>query len=252
MLVKSVREEDHLNDLKETFNTLRSYNMKLNPNKCAFEVMTGKFLGFMVSQRGIKVNPDKIQAITMLTLPKTIKEVYNLNGKIAAPNRFVSRAIDRCLPFFHALKKSFKWTTESQQAFEDLKAYLSSPSLLSPYKPGEELFLYRAVSAVVVSAVLVREEDMVQRPVYFTSRALRGAEKRHLLMEKLAFALVTAACKLKPYFQVHTVIILTEKPLRRAMSNLEAVGRMALWVIELSEFDMQYRPRTAIKGTSYC
>ena len=67
-------------------------------------------------------------------------------------------------------------------------------------------------------------------------------------MEKLAFALVTAACKLKPYFQAHTVNVLTDKPLQRAMSNPEVAGPLALWAIELSEFDIQYRPRTAIKG----
>ena len=67
-------------------------------------------------------------------------------------------------------------------------------------------------------------------------------------MEKLAFALVTVARKLKPYFQAHTVNVSTDKPLRRAMNNPEAVGRLALWAIELSEFDIQYRPRTAFKG----
>ena len=67
-------------------------------------------------------------------------------------------------------------------------------------------------------------------------------------MEKLAFALVTAARKLKPYFQAHTIVILTDKPLRKAMGNLEAAGRMALWVVELGEFDIQYHPRIAIKG----
>ena len=67
-------------------------------------------------------------------------------------------------------------------------------------------------------------------------------------MEKLAFALITAARKLKPYFQAHTIIILTDKPLKRAMSSLEAARRMALWIVELSEFDIQYRPRMAIKG----
>ena len=66
-------------------------------------------------------------------------------------------------------------------------------------------------------------------------------------MEKLAFALVTAACKLKPYFQAHTVVVLTNKPLRRVMSNPDAAGRLALWAIELSEFDIQYRPQTAFK-----
>lgn len=136
----------------------------------------------------------------MLTPSKTIKEVQSLNSKIAALNRFVSRAIEKCLPFFHALKKSFEWTIECQQAFEDLKAYLSSLSLLSLSKLGEELFLYLVISVATVSAVLVREEDRVQGPVYFTSQALRGVEERHSLMEKLAFTLVIAACKLKPYF----------------------------------------------------
>ena len=145
------------------------------------------------------------------------------------------------------LKKSFEWTAECQQAFKELKAYLSSPPPLSPSQPGEELFLYLAVSLAVVSAALVREEDKVQKLVYYANQAFRGAKERYPPMEKLAFALVTVARKLKPYFQTHTVIVLTNKPLRWAMSNPEAVGQLALWAIELSEFDIQYHPRTAIK-----
>ena len=132
MLVKSRREEDHLEDLKETFNTLRSYNMKLNPGKCAFGVMAGKFLGFMVSQRGIEANLDKIRAIMEMAPPRNVKEVQSLNGKIAALNRFVSRATDKYLLFFCTLKRSFEWIADCQQAFEELKVYLSSPPLLSP------------------------------------------------------------------------------------------------------------------------
>ena len=108
-------------------------------------------------------------------------------------------------------------------------------------------FFYLAISPATVSAALIREEEKVQKPVYYTSRALRGAEERYSPMEKLAFALVTTARKLKPYFQAHTVVVLTDRPLRRAMSNLNAAGRLALWAIELSEFDIQYRPRIAIK-----
>ena len=67
-------------------------------------------------------------------------------------------------------------------------------------------------------------------------------------MKKLAFALVMVARKLKPYFQAHTIIVLTDQPLKSAINSPEATGRMALWAIELSEFDIQYRPRTAIKG----
>ena len=126
--------------------------------------------------------------------------------------------------------------------FEELKAYLSALPLLSPLQPGEELFLYLVVSPVAVSTALIREEEKVQKPVYYASRVLRGAEKRYPPMEKLSFALVTAARKLKLYFQAHTIVVLTDKPLRRAMSNPEAAGRLALWAIELSEFNIQYRP----------
>ena len=133
--------------------------MKLNPSKCTFGVTVGKFLGFMVSQRGIEVNPEKIQAIIELEPPRTVKEVQSLNGKITTLNRFVSKATNKCLPFFRTLKKSFEWTDKCQVAFENLKAYLSSPSLLSPSKPGEELYLYLAISQAAVSAALVREEN---------------------------------------------------------------------------------------------
>ena len=137
---------------------------------------------------------------------------------------------------------------ECQQVFEDLKVYLSSAPLLSPSKSSEELFLYLAVSLTAVNATFVRDEDKVQKPVYFTSRAFQDAKEKYPLMEKLAFALVTIAHKLKPYFQAHTVIVQTDKPLQRAMSSPKAVGRMALWAIELSEFNVQYCPCTAIKG----
>ena len=123
-----------------------------------------------------------------------------------------------------------------------MKKYLSSPPLLSPSKPGEELYLYIVVSQAVVSAALVREKEGSQRPVYFISRAFRGAEERYPRMEKLAFAHVTTVRKLKPYFQAHTIIVLTDQPLKRAMSSPEAARRMALWAIELSEFDRQYHP----------
>ena len=120
--------------------------------------------------------------------------------------------------------------------------------MLSPSKQGEELYLYLAVSPTVVSSALIREEERLQLLVYYTSRALRGAEERYPPMEKLAFALVTAARKLRPYFQAHTIVLLTNHPLRKAMSKLDAAGRLVQWLIELSEFDIDYRPQTAIKA----
>ena len=110
-------------------------------------------------------------AILELEPQKIVKAVQSLNGKVTALNRFLSKAMDKCLPFFQVLKKSFKWTNECQMAFEDLKKYLSSPPLLSPSMPGEELYLYITVSQVAVSATLVRDEGGSQRPIYFISRA---------------------------------------------------------------------------------
>ena len=107
MVIKSKREEDHLDDFKETFNTLKQYSMKLNLSKCAIGVSFGKFLGFMVSQRGIEANPEKVRAILEMSSPKTIKEVQSLIGRVAALNRFVSKAIDKCIPFFKTLKRAF-------------------------------------------------------------------------------------------------------------------------------------------------
>ena len=196
--------------------------MKLIPSKCAFGVSSGKFIGFMVLHRRIEANPDKIQAILNMKPQGNIKEVQSLTGRVVALNKFVSKAIDKYLPFFKVLKKAFKWMDKCQKAFQDLKTYLTTTSLLSPFIPGEELYLYLAVSSHAVSSALIREEGKIQKLVYYTSQALRGVERRYLMMKKLAFALVTASRKLRHYFQAHVINILTDHPFKKAMNKLEA------------------------------
>ena len=127
---------------------------------------------------------------------------------------------------------------ECQQAFEDLKMYLTTTTLLSPSKPNEELYLYLVVSPHAVSFALIREEEKVQKSVYNTSKALRGAEWRYPPIEKLAFSLVTAVRKLRPYFQAHIIYVLTNHSLKKAMNKLEVVGRLVQWTTELCEFDV--------------
>ena len=161
MLVRSLDEQKHQDDLQETFDTLKRYNMRLNSSKCVFRVSFGKFLGFMVSHKGIEANPDKIQSILDMKPPRSIKEVQSLIGRVATLNRFVSKAIDKRLLFFKVLKKAFEWTDGCQKAFKDLKTYLTTTPLLSPSVPGEELYLYLAVSPHAVSSSLIREEGKV-------------------------------------------------------------------------------------------
>ncbi|KAL5563381.1 hypothetical protein UlMin_033128 [Ulmus minor] len=224
MLVKSLKVDEHIDNLRESFEVLREYKMKLNPAKCAFGVTSGKFLGFMVNHRGIEANPAKIQALLDMELPRKVKEVQSLTGRVAALNRFISRATDKCQPFFRALRKGkdFSWTAECEQSFQELKTYLGRPLLLSKPQEGESLILYLAVSKGAVSSALVREEEGVQWPIYYTSKSLRDAETRYPEVETLALTLMIAARKLRPYFQAHTII--------------------------LGEFDILFKPRTAIKG----
>ena len=248
MLVKSTTADLHIAHLSEAFQILRNYNMKLNLAKCAFGVSAGKFLGFIVNHRGIEANPDKIKALLDMPSPSGIKEVQRLTRRIAALSRFVSRASDKCQPFFQTLKKAFQWDTKCEEAFSALKTYLSSPPILVSPAEGELLTLYLAVSDFSTSAVLVRDKERVQHPVYYCSRALRGAEERYPRMEKLILALVTATRKLRPYFQAHTIEVPTEYPMKQVLHKPETSCRLMKWAIELSEFDIRYRPKTTIKG----
>ena len=250
MLVKSTSTGLYIAHLSEAFQILRNYNMKLNPAKCAFGVSAGKFLGFIVNRRGIEANLDKIKAVLDMPSPSSIKEVQRLTGRIVALSRFISRASDKCQPFFQVMKKAFQWDAKCEEAFSALKTYLSSPLppiLVSPIE-GELLTLYLAVSDFSTSAVLVRDKERVQHLVYYCRRALRGAEERYPSMEKLIMALVTAARKLRPYFQAHTIEVPTEYPMKQVLHEPEVSGRLMKWAIELSEFDIRYKPKTAIKG----
>ena len=136
--------------------------MKLNPAKCTFGVSTGKFLGFIINNRGIEANPEKIKVVLDMLPQSNINEVQHLTGRIAALSRFVSKASDKCQPFFQILKKAFQWDACYEEAFTALKTYMSSPLILVSPSEGELLTLYLVVSDFATSAFLVRDKDRVQ------------------------------------------------------------------------------------------
>ncbi|XP_021802463.1 uncharacterized protein LOC110746545 [Prunus avium] len=210
ILVKAPKRADHIKNLIEAFSLLRQYRMKLNPSKCTFGVSSGRFLGYLVTQRGIEAHPRQIKAILEMKSPSTVKEIQSLTGRAAPLNRFLSRSTDKCRPFFKALKKGQidKWDEECEEAFQNLKTYLTSPPLLSKPVPGEDLFVYLAVSNSAISSALIREELGAQHPVFYTSKALLDAETRYPKLEKLILALA----------------------------------------IEISQYDLLYRPKIAIKA----
>ena len=173
-----------------------------------------------------------MQAIINMESPKTIKEVQKFIGRIAALNRFISRATDKCLPFFKTLKQAFAWTDECEVAFYEFKRYLSNPPLLSPSKEGKNLYLYLAVSATTVSAALIREKNKRQLLVSYISQV-----RQYL-----------ASHKLRQYFQTNMILVMTDQPIKKSTNKLEAAGRMVQWAIELNQFDIEYHPRIAIKA----
>nr|GEW24878.1 reverse transcriptase domain-containing protein [Tanacetum cinerariifolium] len=176
-------------------------NMKLNPKKCSFGLAEGVFLGYVVTPEGIKPCSDKTAAVLQLPLPRTIKEVQSLNGKLAGLNIFLSKAAEKSLPLFKTLKKcikksNFHWTAEVKQAFKQLKQHLSELPLSVAPKPKEELIIYLSATHGAISAVLMTEKGTVQTPIYFIIRALQGLELNYTPMEKLVLSLVFAAKRL--------------------------------------------------------
>ena len=148
-----------IEDLKETFNNLWVYKMMLNPAKCVFGVPAGKLLGFLVSDRGIEANPEKIKAITSLAKPACINDIQHLAGHIAALSRFISRLGEKAMPLYQLMKKTddFIWNDAANAAFADLKRQLAELSVLAAPIEKEPLLLYVATNSKAVSVVIVVE-----------------------------------------------------------------------------------------------
>ncbi|KAM2855704.1 hypothetical protein PS2_000147 [Malus domestica] len=179
------------------------------------------------------------------------QHITNLSENFTIMKRFIFKVADRCASLSKALKGSKKyitWTDECAEAFKNLKDYMSKAHLLSKPEVGDTLIIYLSVSASAVSSVLIRKDGNVERPVYYASKTLQDAETRYSNIEKLALALVMSARKLRPYFQAHSFIMLTNHPLRQILQSPDTSGRMIKWAITLGEFGISYQPKPAEKG----
>ena len=187
------------------------------------------------------------KAINSLQPPRNPKEVQKLTGMMAALNRFISRLAERCRPFFLLLHKwkEFEWSEECVVAFQELKRYLSHPPIMSSPVVDEVLFAY-LTALYAISIVLIRVDNGIQRPVYYVSKSLNEAEVHYLPLEKAILAVVHATRKLPHYFQAHTVVVLTQLPLKSVLRSVDYIGRIAKWGTILGAFDIKYMPRTSI------
>ncbi|GJX31501.1 reverse transcriptase domain-containing protein [Tanacetum coccineum] len=253
LVIKSRTEDEIIRDIKETFRTLREINMNLNPKKCTFGVEEGMFLGYKVNTKGLKVCPDKVNAVLSLPSPKCLKDVQKLNGKLASLNRFLAKFTEKSLPFFKTLKRctkksDFCWTDEAKSTFRQMKQHIAKLPMLTTPEEREELIVYLAAARETVSAVLMTEREAKHIPIYFVSHALRGLKVNYKSMEKLFLALVHASKHLKRYFQAHPIIVITDQLIKQVLSKLEEAGRLQKLSIELGEYAIHYRPRVSVKG----
>jgi hypothetical protein len=196
-----------------------------------------------------------------MEVPQSQKKVQRLTGCMTALSKFISRLGEKGMPFYKLLKKvdKFQWTTEAQEALEALKKFLTTPPVLKPPRratlnqPAKDMLLYISCTTHVVSTALVVERaeeghtHPVQHLVYFISEVLGTSKMKYPQVQKLLYVVLLTARKLHHYFVDHKVIVVTGFPIGDILHNKEAIGRIAKWAYELGAYDIEFRPRTAIK-----
>jgi hypothetical protein len=249
-VVKSKKTGDLVSALMEVFAKLRQHGVKLNPEKCVFGVSRGMLLDFVVSERDVEANPEKISAITDMGPIQNLKGVQRVTGCLAALSCFIGRLGERSLPLYRLMKKSdyFTWTPEAKEVLDSLKNMLKSPPILTAPTPEEPMLLHITATTQVVSAVLVVEREepgrslKVQRLVYFVSEVLSDSKTRYSQMQKLMYSVLMTKRKQCHYFDAHPITVVSKYPLGEVIQNPEAKGRIAKWALELIGQNISYAP----------
>uniref|UniRef100_A0A2N9HJV8 Uncharacterized protein n=1 Tax=Fagus sylvatica TaxID=28930 RepID=A0A2N9HJV8_FAGSY len=218
IVVKSKKREDHVEVLRKVFERCRLYKLKMNPLKCAFGVSAGKFLGFLVHNRGIDVDPAKASAIATMRPPTSHKELKSFLGRLSYIRRFIPGLAAVTSTFSHLLKKgvSFNWSAECQEAFERIQAIMTKlPTVCAPIA-GKPLRLYLASNSQAIGALVAQEND---------------------------------AMRLRHYFLAHKIQLMTKShPIRSLLQRPVLSGRLAQWLLQLSQYEISTETPTAIKS----
>ncbi|XP_058772888.1 uncharacterized protein LOC131646985, partial [Vicia villosa] len=254
MIAKSSTEEEHIEYLLKLFQRLRKYQLRLNPNKCTFGVRSGKLLGFIVSQRGIEVDPDKVRAIQEMPAPKTEKQVRRFLGRLNYISRFISQMTATCGPIFKLLRKDqgVVWTEDCQKAFDSIKEYLLEPPILIPPVEGRPLIMYLTVLEESMGCMLGQQDETGKKEhaIYYLSKKFTDCESRYSMLEKTCCALAWASKRLRQYMINNTTWLISKMdPIKYVFEKPALTGRIARWQMLLSEYDIEYRAQKAVKGS---
>jgi hypothetical protein len=204
IVVKSVGDDSHLADLRLAFEKMCRYKLKMNPLKCVFGVSAGKFLCFIVHEKGIEIDPKKIEAIQSVKAPTCKKDLQKFLGKVNYLRRFICNLSGKVNAFAPLLRLKndidFTWGAKQQEAFDEIKSYLTSPPVLQAPRSGIPFKLYVVDEKDVIGGVLTQETEGKEYIVAYESRRLLGTETRYTFIEKLCLSLYHTCTKLRHYY----------------------------------------------------
>jgi hypothetical protein len=253
IVVKSVSVEGHLRDLRQVLERIRRFGLRMNLNKCAFGVLAGELLGFLVHERGIEISLKSQEAVPTMVPPTTKRELQQFIGKINFVRRFISNLSGRIEPFMELVKikanEEFRWGIEQQRAFEEIKEYLSKPPVLVPPQQERPFYVYLSVGDTSTASVVIQVHDDKERVVFYLSRRMLDAETRYPDIEKLCFCLFFKRTKLwHILLSAETIVICKLDVIKHMLSAPVSKGRVGKWMFTLSEFDIRYQPAKVVKG----
>jgi hypothetical protein len=250
--VFSRSDREHCEHLKRVFLKCRKFGLSLNPKKSLFSMKEGKLLGHIVSAEGVRIDPNRVEAIQTLSLPRSRKEVQSFLGKINFLRRFVSNFVEMVKLITTMLRKGneVKWTVESRNSFDQIKKALTeAPVLISPdYSKDFLIFSFASFDTVAV-VLLQKNVEGLEQPISFFSRALRDVEVKYDIMEKQAYALVKALKSFRVYvLQSKFIAYVPSAVVKEILIQPDIDGRRSRWIAKILDFDLEIKPTKLIKG----
>jgi hypothetical protein len=214
IVIKSAGFRDHLVNLRVAFERMRKYQLKMNPLKCAFAVSAGRFLGFIVHEKGIEVDPKKVESIEKIGEPTCKRDVQKLLGKINYLCRFIANLVGKVDLFLPLIclkhENAFRWGDEQREAFNKIKSYLATPPVLRAPQLGKDFKLYISAQNHVIGSVLTQEDRGKEFMVAYLSRRLGDAETRYTPIEKLCLSLYYSCTKIRHYLLTSSCVIVSQ------------------------------------------
>ncbi|KAJ3661163.1 hypothetical protein Zmor_005573 [Zophobas morio] len=250
LIVISADEESHLEHLREVFERLRTFKLRVNREKCQFGCHEVRYLGHVLSPAGIAADPNKVHAVTQMSAPRNVKQLQSFIQTCSWFRRFITAFATVAKPLCSLLKKdaAWQWDSTHQEAFEELKQRLADAPILRQANPEEPFVLRTDASAYALGAALLQGEGPEERPIEYASRLLTNHEQNYTTTEREALAIVWAVRRFRGYLEESSTVVITDhQPLRWLMTLKTPTGRLARWALQLQPYHLtiEYTPGKA-------